>query len=100
MEQILNGTDFEFWTVFGFKQIFGFEQVSNWNNFESEQFRIWIVSNWNIFEFEQIVKFKQISNLRKKKCVAQLGQPALEAPNRIPQKKLCIGSGTRSEHTS
>jgi hypothetical protein len=36
MEQILNGTDFEFWTVFGFIQIFGFEQVSNLNNFESE----------------------------------------------------------------
>jgi hypothetical protein len=40
MEQILNGTDFEFWTVFGFKQNFGFEQVSTLKNFESEQFRI------------------------------------------------------------
>jgi hypothetical protein len=37
-EQISNGTDFEFWTIFGFIQIFGFEQVSNLNNFESEQF--------------------------------------------------------------
>jgi hypothetical protein len=36
MEQILNGTDFEFWTVFGFIQIFGFEQVSILNNFKSE----------------------------------------------------------------
>jgi hypothetical protein len=34
----LNGTDFEFWTVFGFIQIFGFEQVLNLNNFKGEQF--------------------------------------------------------------
>jgi hypothetical protein len=40
MEQILNGIDIEFWTVFGFIQIFRFEQVSNLNNYDSEQFQI------------------------------------------------------------
>jgi hypothetical protein len=29
------------------------EQISNLNNFESEQFWIWIVSKVNSFEFEQ-----------------------------------------------
>jgi hypothetical protein len=50
MEQILNGTDFEFWIVFRFIQIFGFEQVSNLNNFESEQFRIGTDFKWNNFK--------------------------------------------------
>jgi hypothetical protein len=36
-----NGTDFEFWTVFGFKQIFGFEQ-----------FQIWTISEVNSFKLE------------------------------------------------
>jgi hypothetical protein len=56
MEQILNGTDFEFLTVFRFKQIFGFEQVLNWNNFESEPFLIQMehILNLNISQIEQI----------------------------------------------
>jgi hypothetical protein len=56
MEQILNGTDFKFLTVFRFKQIFGFEQVLNWNNFESEPFLIQMehILNLNISQIEQI----------------------------------------------
>jgi hypothetical protein len=49
MEQISNGTDFEFWTVLGFIQIFEFEQVSNFNSFKLEQILKGTVSNLNRF---------------------------------------------------
>jgi hypothetical protein len=86
MEQILNGTDFEFeqfwkWTVL------------NLNSFKSEQFRIWTVSNWNIFELEHFwigtfsnLKHQQLTNektaykrIHRKKAYEQIG-PAHQDP--------------------
>jgi hypothetical protein len=84
MEQILNGTDFEFeqfrkWTV------------SNLNNFKSEQFefeQFWIGTflNWNSFEFEtDTAKERENSigtNSSKKNHTGKLGRPT-----RIPRQR-------------
>jgi hypothetical protein len=40
------------------------EQISNLNNFESEQFRIWTISKVNSFEFEQF-RIGTFSNLKQ-----------------------------------